>query len=119
MTLHFLLDENISPKLRDAALRQYPHLDVLRVGDPGCPPLQSPDDLILEYLVEAQRVLVTNNRKSMPGHVKRLEARGLTHWGIFRIRPRTTYQELIDALLLFNEASAPEEWVGAMRWIPF
>jgi hypothetical protein len=29
----FLLDENISPRVRVAIQRHYPHMDVLQVGD--------------------------------------------------------------------------------------
>jgi hypothetical protein len=119
MKVRFLLDENLPRKFQVAVAQHHPDLDVLRVGDPGCPPLRSPDEVILEYLVEAQRVLVTRNRRSMPGHVARLETRGLQHWGVFQIRPGTTFQQLMDALFLFYEASESEEWIGKTQWIPY
>jgi len=119
MKVRFLLDENLPPAFLITSVRRYPNLDILRVGDPGCPPLQSPDDVILEYLVEARRVLVTRNRKSMPGHIAKLEARGLTHWGVFQVRPGTTYLQLLESLLLFSEASDSEEWRGKRQWIPY
>lgn len=118
MKVRFLIDENLPRSFQIAAVRKYPHLDILRVGDPTCPPLQSPDEVILEYLVEARRVLVTRNRKSMPGHVARLEARGLHHWGIFQVKAGTTYKQLMDALVLLAGASELEEWIGRMEWIP-
>jgi hypothetical protein len=54
----------------------------------------------------------------MPGHVAKLEARDLHHWGIFQVKAGTTYGQLMDALLLFTEASELEEWVGRTEWIP-
>jgi hypothetical protein len=119
MRVRFLLDENLPRTFQIAVVRKHPQLDILRVGDPTCPPLQSPDEVILEYLVEARRVLVTRNRKSMPGHVARLEARGLHHWGIFQVKAGTTYRRLMDALVLFSEASELEEWIGETVWIPY
>jgi hypothetical protein len=107
MTIRFLIDENLSRRILNAAVRKYPDLDILRVGDPDCPPLQSPDEVILEFIVERRRALVTRNRTSMPGHIQRLEARGLRHWGIFQVKPETTYGQLIDTLALLNGASEP------------
>jgi hypothetical protein len=39
MKVHFLLDENLSLKLKVAVLRLNPTIDILRVGDPDAPPL--------------------------------------------------------------------------------
>jgi hypothetical protein len=35
MKVRFLLDENLSPRLKAALLRLNPAIDVVRVGDPG------------------------------------------------------------------------------------
>ena len=117
--VRFRLDENIPRRIQLTLAEKYSHVDVLRVGDSGCPPLQSPDEVILEYVAATQRILVTRNRKSMPGHVARLEADGLTHWGVFQVKPGTTYRQLINAILLFAEASNSEEWAGKVVWIPY
>lgn len=119
MTLRFLLDENISPRVCDAALRHHPHLDIVCVGEPDCPPIGASDESILEHVAKTRRILVTKNRRSMPGHVKVLEARGGVEWSVFRVRAGTTYRQLIDTLVLFNEASQSEEWLGVMEWIPY
>lgn len=118
MKVRFLLDENLPRAFQLVAIQKYPQLDILRVGDPNCPPLRSPDEIILEYLVEAKRGLVTRNRKSMPGHIAKLEARGLHHWGVFQVRAGTTYGQLMDALILLTGASELEEWIGKTEWIP-
>jgi len=61
--LRYLLDENLSPRLKLAVARRYPLIDVLRVGDDGAPPLGAPDPDILQYLGVTQRALVTDNRE--------------------------------------------------------
>ncbi len=68
MKVRFLLDENLSPRLKVALQRLNPAIDVLRVGDPNAPPLGAPDAEVLNYLALTQRLLVTDNRKSTPGH---------------------------------------------------
>jgi hypothetical protein len=39
MKIRFLLDENLSPKLKFAVLRLNPAIDIVRVGDLDSPPL--------------------------------------------------------------------------------
>lgn len=118
MTVRFLLDENITPQIRDLALLRYPHLDIACIGDPDCPPKGTPDEMILRFVVESQRVLITRNRKSIPGHVRNIEGQGIIHWGVFRVRSGTTYRQLIEELYLLAEASEPTEWVSKLSWIP-
>ncbi|MBD2409406.1 hypothetical protein FACHB389_13070 [Nostoc calcicola FACHB-389] len=62
MKVRFLLDENLSPKLKTAVLRFNPAIDILRVGDAEAPPLGTLDPEILRYLELSQRILVTDNR---------------------------------------------------------
>jgi hypothetical protein len=118
MRTRFLLDENLSPQIRDRAIRKYPHLDIACVGDTNCPPKGSSDELILRFVAETQRVLITRNRKSMPRHVQTIEGEGITHWGVFRIRAGTTFGQLIEELFLLSEASNPVEWAGKQLWLP-
>ena len=73
MRLRFLLDENLTPQLGAALLRLDPSIDVLRVGDDNVLPLGSLDPDVLVYLEKSQRLLVTNNRVSMPDHLRQ-------HW---------------------------------------
>jgi hypothetical protein len=80
--VRFLLDENLSPRLKVALLRLNPSIDVLRVGDPEAPPLGTPDPEVLNYLALAQRLLVTDNRKTMPGYLETHWAAGGHIWGI-------------------------------------
>ena len=119
MTVRFLLDENIAPQVRDAAVRKYPHLDIVCIGDPECPSKGTPDEEILRFVARTQRILITRNRKSMPGHVSTIEAQGTVHWGVFRIRAKTTISQLIEEMVLLTEASEPTEWIGRLVWIPF
>ncbi len=73
MKVRFLLDENVSPRLKAGLLRFNPIIDVLRIGEPGAPHLGTADPDVLRYLEVSQRILVTSNRTSMPAH---LEATG-------------------------------------------
>ncbi|UZO74549.1 MULTISPECIES: DUF5615 family PIN-like protein [Microcystis] len=70
MKIKFLLDENLSPRLKIAVLRLNPEIDILRVREPNTPPLETLDPDVLQYLGLSQRLLVTDNRTSMPEHLE-------------------------------------------------
>jgi hypothetical protein len=118
MKVRFLLDENLSPRLKVALLRLNPAIDVVRVGEPGAPPLEMPDPDILKYLETSQRVLVTFNRTSMPAHLETHWATGGHIWGLFWIRSGTPIGRLAQELVLIWEASEAEEWIDRLSWVP-
>jgi hypothetical protein len=68
--VRFLLDENLSPRFKVAVLRLNPAIDILRVGESNAPELGTQDPDVLRYLELSQRLLVTDNRASMPQHVE-------------------------------------------------
>ena len=119
MKIRFLLDENLSPRIKHAILRYNENINVLRVGDENTPTLGTPDEKILCYIEEEKRVLVTDNRATMPNHTDNHLKKGQHHWGIFEIRPKTTTNQLVNVLCLLWEASDAEEWKDQLLWIPF
>lgn len=69
MKIRYLLDENLDPDLIVALQKLNKQIDILRVGHEGAPPLGTKDPQILRHLMTSQRLLVTENRKSMPHHL--------------------------------------------------
>lgn len=118
MKVRFLLDENISPRLKVALLRFDPTIDVLRVGDPGAPALGTPDPDLLEYLQVSGRMLVTFNRASMPKHIQVHWANGGHLWGVLWIRRGTPISQVARELFLVWQASNADEWIDRLEWIP-
>lgn len=119
MKVRFLLDENLSPQLQAGVWRRIGAVDILRVGDRGAPPLETPDEELLRYLEGEQRLLVTNNRTSMPDHLVAHHSAGGHHWGLVWIRPGASLGQVIETLTLIWQASEAEEWRDRLEWIPF
>lgn len=94
MKIRFLIDENLPPKLKNAVLRLNPEIDILRIGDTDTPPLGTLDPDVLVYLELSQRLLVTDNRSSMPSHLREYWASGGHIWGLVWVRPGTTLRDL-------------------------
>ncbi|HEY1011915.1 MAG TPA: DUF5615 family PIN-like protein [Herpetosiphonaceae bacterium] len=116
--LRILLDENLAKALQHAITSRAPELDVLRVGDPGAPPTGTLDPDILRWLEQEQRLLVTNNRVSIPGHIADHAAEGGQHWGIVWVRLDVGYGRLAEEILLLWEVYEAEEWIDRTEWIP-
>jgi hypothetical protein len=119
MKVRLLLDENLTPRLKLAVLRLNPAVDILRIGEPGTLPLGSLDPEVLVYLERSQRLLVTDNRASMPGHLQEHWDSGHHIWGLLWVRPRTPMRMLAQELVLIWETTEAEEWINALGWIPF
>ncbi|MCI0393736.1 MAG: DUF5615 family PIN-like protein [Chloroflexi bacterium] len=120
MRVRFLLDENLSPRLKAALKRLDVQIDVLRIGDEGTIPLGTLDPELLQYLATSQRLLVTDNRSTLPGHLAEYYAASTApHWGIIWVRPDTTMRELAAELHLIWVASEAEEWLDRTDWVPF
>ena len=119
MKIKFLLDENLSPRVKIAVLRLNPDLDILRIGDPSTPTLGTLDPDVLQYLGLSQRLLVTDNRTSMPKHLEEYWQNNQQMWGLFWVRPQTTIGKLAEELIMIWETSEAEEWINVVDWIPF
>ena len=119
MRIRFLLDENLSPDLKISLLNLNHNLDILRVGEPDAPPLGTLDSEILDYVESSQRLLVTNNRRSMPKHLQDHWDKGGHIWGLLWLRKSANLKIWVEELHLIWEASEAEEWLDRVDWIPF
>lgn len=108
----------MSPKWRKSLLRRDPSVIVCRVGDPGAPPFQSPDPLILEWCEANNFILVTNNRVSMPGHLADHLAAGRHVPGILVILGGPQAGPIMDELVVIAGASLPDEYQDQLLYLP-
>jgi len=117
--IRYLLDENISPKLKTVLLRLSAEMDVLRIGEADAPSFGTPDPDVLRYSEMSRRLLVTFNRKSMPEHIEAFLSGGGQLFGLLWVRQGTPIRILAEELFMIWEVSEAEEWIGMTEWIPF
>lgn len=117
-TIRFLLDENISPSVRNQLLFHEPTMDVICIGDENALPFGTPDPAILEWIEETGYILVSRNRRTMPLHLKEHLAQGTHIPGMLLLKKRMSMGELIKELLLIWHASEPEEYQDQIRYLP-
>ena len=122
MPLSFLLDEHLRGTLwraiRHHNARGLNPLDVVRVGDPENLPLGSLDPEILLWAEREERILVSEDRKTLPRHLADHLLSGHHSPGIFTIRGSTTLSRLISFLELAAYASEAHEWQDRIEYIP-
>ncbi|MEE8392276.1 MAG: DUF5615 family PIN-like protein [Anaerolineae bacterium] len=116
--IRYLMDENVNPLFRTELLKREPKLVVWKVGDPGAPPEGTLDPAILRWCEENLFTLVTNNRRSMPQHLRDHLAEGRHIPGILEVNPNMSIGETIEELLLIWGVSDADEYHDMLIYLP-
>ncbi len=109
MAIRYLTDENLIPAYAKQMRRRRSDLVIWTVGEVGAPSLGTLDPEILVWCEEYDFILVTNNRKSMPGHLRDHIALDRHIPGIFLLNPELSIGQNIDELLLIADGSLDGE----------
>jgi hypothetical protein len=122
MALCFLLDEHLRGPLWQAIQHHNAGgidvIDVLRVGDPPAPALGTADTDLLLWSEANGRILVSQDRKTMPGHLAAHFQAGHHIPGFFLLRPVWTISAVLAALILYDQACDPADLVDQVMDIP-
>jgi len=116
--IKYLLDENVDPLYRTELLKREPEMVVWRVGMPGTPPSQTLDPDILRWCEQYGFVLVTNNRKSTPMHLRAHLDEGHHIPGILILNPNMSIGTTIDELALIWQVADRDEYHDRIEFLP-
>jgi hypothetical protein len=122
MPLAYVLDEHLRGLLWDA-IRQHNAggvnvIDVTRVGDPADLPLGTQDPDLLLWAERENRVVVTRDWNTMPGHLANHLQGGHHSPGVFILRRGLSLPQLVDILVLTAYAVDPAEARDQVRYLP-
>ncbi len=117
-TVQYLLDEHVDKSLRKAVKNFSPAIVIWRIGDVGVPPCGTLDPDILLWCEERKFILVTNNRASMPVHLKEHLAAGRHIWGIFLLNAKMSLRDTAQELFEVWGASELEEYKDLIWFLP-
>lgn len=122
MALRFLLDEHLRGPLWHAIQRHNMrgglNIDAVRVGDFPDLPLGSDDADILAWADREQRILITEDKSSMPGHLaQHVRAAGHSP-GVFMVGLGCSLSALVSQLELVAHAGRDEDYENAITYIP-
>jgi hypothetical protein len=114
VALTFLLDENSLGPLWHAFARHNlttsPAIDILAVGTPPGPASGTRDSDLLIWIETSGRILITNDKRTMPGHLANHLGAGGHCPGIFAIHRATPIARIVDFIALAAIASDADEW---------
>ena len=114
----YLLDEHIPPVYQTQLLYHEPSLMVLMVGNEGTPARGTPDPEILHWCEQNDFSLITNNRKSMPQHLREHLTAGHHVPGIFTIDLNAPMRVILEELILIAAVSQEDEYLDQIAYVP-
>jgi hypothetical protein len=116
--LRYLLHAHVERALASGLRQRERAAVVWRLGEPGAPPRDAADPVILQWCEARDFGLVTNTRSTMPGHLAEHLRRGGHVPGIFMLNPKLSLGETIENLLDTARVSLPGEYRDQLRHLP-
>jgi hypothetical protein len=117
--IRFLFDECVPATVLKALLRLEPSIDSVCVGGEGGPIKGTLDPALLEAATRDPRILVTRDKKTMPGHLIDFYQHHEHSCGLVLLKSRFTIAKVIEDLYLMWAITTPEEWVDRTEVIPY
>jgi predicted nuclease of predicted toxin-antitoxin system len=115
--LRLLADENFPGSALSGLLRRKPEMDVIRVQDFGL--MSEADPVILEWAVAQERILISLDSSTVPGHAFERIANGQPMAGVFIFSDRMSIRQIIEELNVVDECTSNEEWIGRVAHFPY
>ena len=94
-------------------------LDIVCVGESSELPLGISDLEILQWAERKQRILVTQDRRTMPAHLQHHLDSGHHSPGILTVHRNSSIRELLEILILIDQAGENADFADAVNYIPY
>lgn len=104
--IRFLADENFDNRILRALQRQHPDIDIIRVQDVGL--AHTPDEEIIQWAAQNQRVLLTFDASTVPHTFWNLREHASVY-AIIVVPRRLPLSSIIEDLVLIHEAMSENE----------
>jgi len=115
MRVKFQADADLDGRVLRGLRRAAPEIDIRTAADAALAGLEDPEVLLIA--ADSGRILVSQDRRTMPVHFARFAAATRSP-GVILLREALPISTAIEELLLIWSASDAEEWEGRLVWIP-
>ena len=115
MRVTFQADADLDCRVVRGRRRLAPEIDIRTAVDASFEGLE--DLEVLQISAAAGRILVTQDRSTMPGHFARY-LRSAPSPGVIILREAISIGSAIDELILIWNTSEADEWINRLIWIP-
>ena len=116
MKPRFLADADLHADAVTGALRREPAIDFQSASEVLVEGMQDPE--VLAVAAQQQRILVSHDVSTMPGHFQRFLATSGESPGVFLIPQSLPIAVAIDEIVLIWVASEASEWRNRIVWLP-
>lgn len=115
MRVRFQADADLDGRIIRGLRRVTPEIDIRTSGDASLAGLRDPE--VLRIAADSGRILVSQDRRTMPAHFVRFTSHAQSP-GVILLREAIPISNAIEELTLIWNASDAEEWVDRIVWIP-
>jgi hypothetical protein len=115
MRARFQADADLDGRIVRGLRRAAPEIDIRTAADAALAGLKDPE--VLRVAADSGRILVSQDRRTMPAHFARFTP-GAHSPGVILLREAISISTAIEELVLIWNASEAEEWSGRLAWIP-
>src|ERR1035438_8188433 len=99
-----------------ALRKREPAVDFASAADGGLVGLDDPE--VLEVAWQKGRILITHDRRTMPGHFRDRHASGKSSPGVFIVSQFEPIGSVVDVLIMVWAVSNSAEWEDQVRHLP-
>ncbi len=115
MRVRFQADADLDGRILRGLRRAAPEIDIRTAADAALAGLKDPE--VLRIAADTRRILVSQDRRTMPAHFARFSASAQSP-GVILLREAIPISTAIEELVLIWAATDAEEWIGRLVWIP-
>lgn len=111
----FQADADLNEDIVTGVLRRVPEIDFQTATEAGLEGLR--DENVLKIAAAEKRILITHDRKTMPGHFAEF-VQTEKCWGVFIVSKKYEISLVIEEIILIWTASEAGEYINSIRQIP-
>lgn len=118
MSIRFQADNDLKRLIVDATLRHEPRIDFQTAQAARLDDLD--DEAVLGLAASQSRILVSHDKRTIPGALASFVASGGTSPGVLLVVPQNApIREVVEALILIWEDDRADDWKNLIAKIPF
>jgi Domain of unknown function (DUF5615) len=114
--IRFQADADLHRGIVLSARRREPSIDFTLATEVAIVGLADPQ--VLEIAAQQGRILVTHDRRTMPGHFRDRLTGGASSPGVFIVSQFEPVGSVVEVLLMVWAASDPADWHNQIRHLP-
>lgn len=114
--LRLLIDQDLDQVILRGLLLRVPNLDVITAHQVGLSDASDPD--LLAWAAEQPRIVVSQDRRTMPYHAANRIARSEHVAGVIIISRRLPVIQVINDLEIIVSCSDMDEWENVIKYLP-